>query len=615
MKNVERIKAAIAFLFKRTAPVMPGILLCAVVIFFLVVKSIILSGFLMNKFHTVFSWNRAYDVAMLHKDYYVFPIVILCSLCFLFKNRSRLYYLFVLNLILSFLFLVDVWYFRAFSALPTPVVIKQFANLENLSSSVFGMMRIIDIVFIADLFLCAGALFFFKQSFADRRRIVPSAILVGLSMFILMAPAYRQYRHGVNVLSYPLIDLYDQAVTAFNLSPIGYHLYSVYDYKKNSMSLSLGDEEMSQIEQWLDEKEEKIRTEPHKGIFTGKNLIMIQYESLENFVIKQRVGGAEITPALNRLLSHSLYFSDFHEQVRDGNSSDAEYAVNASVYPLRRGSTNFMYPYAAYAASLPRLFKQKSYSTLAAHADHGSFWNWRAVLSSMGYDECIDVSHFVMDDFLIFGLSDRSYFRQMIPLIEKRDQPFFVYFATISSHIPFIMPDTVKGLPLVKDFDATVLGSYYQSMHYTDAQIGMLFEALDKKGILESTVVVIYGDHEGVHKYYPAELEKIKPREEWWYSNHKRVPLIIYYKGMKGREYSVAGGQVDLLPTLAYLFNLGDASLPRKTLGRNLLTTGKSFVLDADGTVAGSADAALKRHAVSGMDISEKIIRSGYFGR
>ena len=63
------------------------------------------------------------------------------------------------------------------------------------------------------------------------------------------------------------------------------------------------------------------------GIFKDKNVILIQVESLENMAIGQSVGGVEITPTLNKLVSAgspSLYFPNVYDQTKAGNSSDCD---------------------------------------------------------------------------------------------------------------------------------------------------------------------------------------------------------------------------------------------------------------------------------------------------
>ena len=44
--------------------------------------------------------------------------------------------------------------------------------------------------------------------------------------------------------------------------------------------------------------------------------------------------------------------------------------------------------------------------------------------------------------------------------------------------------------------EGTMLEDYFRSVHYADESIGEFIETLDEKGLLENTVVVIYGDHD-----------------------------------------------------------------------------------------------------------------------
>lgn len=47
----------------------------------------------------------------------------------------------------------------------------------------------------------------------------------------------------------------------------------------------------------------------YKGVAKGKNLILIQTESFNNFVIGATYNGQEITPNLNKLLKKVLFIS------------------------------------------------------------------------------------------------------------------------------------------------------------------------------------------------------------------------------------------------------------------------------------------------------------------
>ena len=54
----------------------------------------------------------------------------------------------------------------------------------------------------------------------------------------------------------------------------------------------------------------------------GANLVMVQVESLQNFVIGLEIGGREVTPFLNRWVEEALWFSNVTDQTGQGRSSD-----------------------------------------------------------------------------------------------------------------------------------------------------------------------------------------------------------------------------------------------------------------------------------------------------
>ena len=44
--------------------------------------------------------------------------------------------------------------------------------------------------------------------------------------------------------------------------------------------------------------------------------------------------------------------------------------------------------------------------------------------------------------------------------------------------------------------EGTKLGNYLKSVHYADYALGIFFEELEKNGLLDNTVIVLYGDHD-----------------------------------------------------------------------------------------------------------------------
>lgn len=545
---------------------------------------------------------------------YLCFITIFLSFSFLLKNKGKLLYFLIVNILFTFLIISDLWYFRGFNSFITLHILSQTSNLNNLSSDIFSMMRTIDIIFIIDFFVLIPLSIVLRNNYAKQKRLPSFFILM-----LLLSIGYLGFDHykvdivekGQKTILFRIC--WTPTQTMANLSPIGYHIYDAYNYIEDNKSYKLSAIEKKNIETWFNNNKESLPDNQYKGLFKGKNLILVQVESLENFVINQKINNQEITPNLNKLLKNSFYFNNYYEQVYNGTTSDAELMTNTSIYPVRRGSTFFRFPNNSYN-SLPKLMQGIGYSTIALHPDKGSYWNWMPALTSIGFQKAVDETSYKLDESIGLGLSDGSFLRQAEPIIAKQKQPFYSFMITLSSHGPFDIPKQYRELNLDSKLDETKLGGYFQSIHYTDKHIGIFLDNLQKDGLLDNSVVVIYGDHTGIHKYYEDEVSKIEPQETWWQNNNMRVPLIIYEKGMEGKTLSNYGGQVDLLPSLAYLMGADTKSLEKTAIGKNLFNTNKSFAVLADGKYVGvSASEKEKDAAIQGIDIADKIIRSNYF--
>ncbi|HWJ02801.1 MAG TPA: sulfatase-like hydrolase/transferase, partial [Verrucomicrobiae bacterium] len=137
---------------------------------------------------------------------------------------------------------------------------------------------------------------------------------------------------------------------------------------------------------------------------------------------------------------------------------------------------------------------------------------------------------------------------------------------------------------------------------------------LDQSGLLDNTVVVFYGDHEGVHKFYQDEVDQVKPSQDWWLNNHAEVPLIIYQKGLKGEEITTIGGEIDILPTVSYLMGIDDDAVAGTAMGRNLLKTNKNYAILGNGQPTGRIYSAEEsQNLTKGIEFADKIIQSNFF--
>lgn len=545
---------------------------------------------------------------------YVSIIVIFVTFGYLFKGRAQYIAFWCINLIISSLMFFDIIYYRGFQGLMSPYNLSQKGNLENLGDTILSMVRTYDFVFFLDLIILAFVFFLGKNIYRNvKRKVVPFFIILLLGSATAF---YYHYRYDVleNGKNKRYFFIYWAPIyNVSNMSPLGFHIYDTYLYVENSKRLVLKQKDISEIKTWYKNKNENLPDNEYKASLKGKNLIIIQVESLENFLIGQKIQGQEITPNLNKLLKNSLYFPQIYEQVSGGNSSDSDLMTNTSTYPVKSGATFFRFPDNQYN-SLPELMKGLGYYTSAFHPDGGGYWNWMPALNSMGFDKCTDVTGFKLDETIGLGLSDGSYLRQLGDKLSNQPQPFYSFFVTLTSHMPFNLPKEYREMKLTENIDKTVVGDYFQSIHYTDKHLGNFIDTLDKKGILDNSVVVIYGDHCGVHKYYKDKLDNITPRENWWYQNNLRVPLIIYSKNIKGKEINTIGGHVDIMPTVSYLMGVDEKKYINTALGRNLLKTNKNFAVLSNGVYIGkSSNEEEKKRAIEGLNISDKLLRSNYF--
>lgn len=554
-----------------------------------------------------------------HLYIYLCFILILVSFSYLFKNRGHMWFLLVMNVVLSILFVIDVWYYRGFNSFPTLYSLRETGNLDNLSSTVFSLIHKSDILFILDVFILIPYCIMSKKMYKE----YPRNIALFIVLFIVAARFTIYIPYKVNTLK-----LYDKEQTFFeakwkpsiticNLSPVGYQYLDAYNYFKNSKRLKLTNDNKQEIKTWFEKKNaSNLPDNQYSGIFKGKNLLVIQVESLENFVINRKVNGQEITPNLNKLLGNSLYFNNYNEEVNQGTTSDAELMTNTSIYPVASGSTFFRYPDNKYYNSLPNILKREGYYTQALHADKASYWNWKPALQAIGFQNCIDSSQYNQNETIGLGLSDGSFLKQSESRIKNSENPYYNFVITMSGHAPFELPKQYRELKLSSDLDSSHLGGYLQSVHYEDKQIGIFLDDLKKSGALENTAVVIYGDHCGIHKYYQSEVENTKGAESWMIDNHKEVPLIIYSSdnSIKGKEIKTTGGEVDLMPTILYLMGADKKEYINTAMGRNLLNTKESYAVWSNGEFIGSTESEDKKNeALKGLDIADEIIRSDYF--
>lgn len=546
-------------------------------------------------------------------QFYLAFALLFASFAYLFRNWRRPLYLAGIYLLLSILFIMDAIYFRGFKTMPSVHSLGQTTGTGTLMEVTLSLLRPADIFFVLDFPVLIVLMFWQRRHLLRFRFSWKSFLLAQLVIVVLMTSQFMAVKYDWYGKYHFVIFPWDNNVTARNISPGGYHLYSLYTYWRDSQPMILSELEKNDIYKWLEENAEILPQNSRWAAYQGKNLILIQFESLENFVINREFDGQAITPNLNRMAAHGYYFSNFYEQVNEGNSSDAEFMANCSVYPLRQGSTFFRFPNNAYN-TLPNLLKRHGYSATAFQSDDGSMWNVRPAFAAMGFDKFVTVSEYNMNESFGMGFADGPYLEQTAEKLSKFKQPFYAFVVTLSSHGPFDIPEKYRKLKLPDALEHSKMGDYLQSINYSDRALGNFLNELQKYDLLEHSVIAVYGDHEGVHRYYEDGVANIQPERDWWKNNGKRVPFIIYQEAKVGERLKITGGEIDVMPTLAYLLGIPPEEYAYSSVGRNLLNTNRDFAVLANRqVVGGNITEQLRQQVQKGLEVADKVIKSNYF--
>ncbi|MGL5152026.1 MAG: LTA synthase family protein [Clostridium sp.] len=588
-------------------------------LFGIIFKGILLQGFISNdnayNLNILLGFN---ETSYFLPYYFAFALVFL-SFSLLFKGKGRIIYLFIIDALLTILFIADVWYFRGFLTVPSILIATQTANLDNMGGTITSMMSPYDILFFIDFVILGVFVYYTKNTCLSIKKRATKTFMVILILPILYIGYIPFNLHVLNnedVSDAWLFDSYDPTNTCRYFSSIGYHIIDVINVYRDSQPYDFTDEDKENIKKYYDFTKETLPNNDYFGMSKDKNLIIIQVESLETFVLGKEINGKKLTPVMDELITKGVYFPNIYEQVNEGTSSDSDLMVSTSMLPLRRGSTFFRYPIREYN-SLPKILNKHGYETASIHPDKGSFWNYANGLKGIGYENFIDFYSFDAVDLVGMGISDKSYFEQVIPMLEELKEPFLGYTITLTNHGPFDLPDNLRTLDLDQELGSSELGGYFESVRYTDEQIGNFLKLLDQSGLLDNSLIAIVGDHTGVHKYYNHSIDKLSNKEDWYLDDGEpRVPFILYDKSTTtpSKTFDLIGGQIDIMPTLLYALGVDKEYYDDTSLGRNLLNTDKSFAVLTNGMVKHEGLSNEEEELIKlSLDLSDKMIRGNYF--
>ncbi|ERI90712.1 arylsulfatase [Clostridiales bacterium oral taxon 876 str. F0540] len=509
--------------------------------------------------------------------------LVLCSFLFLINKRKRIKFIMILDFLLSFIIICDVNYYRYFKDIPSVSVVRNGLLLGDVKSSVGSLFKFSDLLFLSDL-----VVFFIIKELYNHITSKNQKLSLKLASFLLVLLSGCMLNgYYINRLSIEqprlLSTMFNRVYIANELGIINAHSVDIFNEVKNDVSKHtlLSKEKENDIKTFL-ETNSTSKSVNLKGEGEGKNLIMIQVEALQQFVINKTIDGKEITPNLNKWVKKSAYFNNFFYQVSGGGTSDAEFMTNNSLYPAPSGAAYYLYAGNEYN-SLGNALKNSGYSTAAFHGYKSTFWNRDVMYKNEGFDNFFNERDFNIDSQVGLGLSDKSFLSQSLEKLKTMQKPYYSFLITLSSHFPY---DDQKnyGNFYSGELSGTLIGDYINAIHYTDEALGSFFDNLDKEGILKDSVVVLYGDHNAIpdnKKDDLAKFEGVSELNDLQWAMLQKVPMFIHFPEDKNNGvYDTFGGEMDIYPTLANIFSIESKNM----LGKDLFNSTEGTVLFRNGS-------------------------------
>ncbi|WP_349409392.1 LTA synthase family protein [Pseudalkalibacillus sp. SCS-8] len=505
-------------------------------------------------------------------------ILVLSFWTLFLTRRKRIYALIILNAIVSFVLFADVVHYRYFEGFISVALLLQAGQVGNLTDSIISLLRVKDLLFWIDVFLSIPLFIFIWRNkwFKEKKRAIIAGLLAFVvGWFCIMQPLHVFYQYGGKKILEKMIA--SESIYKFT----GIYGYHFFDMKRNFEDYVLNKKRVSkeraeEIQQWFEVNTGKTNPDTF-GVAEGKNLIVVQLEAIQDFVINREVDGQEITPYLNELIKDSAYFPNFYHQAAQGRTADADLLVNTSLYPLATGSAFIRYSPNEYD-SISKTLKDEGYKATAHHAFKGSFWNRNSMYSSLEYDEFYTKEDYKPEESIGWGASDLDFFRQSVTFMPE-EEPFYSFLISLTSHHPYPMPEKHKVLDL-DSVEHDLMENYLHSVHYVDQSIKVLVEDLKQKGLWDDSVIVFYGDHDAkvMEKGTNAETFVTGDKNDFeYYKEYDQVPLIIHLpEGKLAGTYEKTGGQLHLAPTLLHL--LGVDTKDEYFMGTDLFVEGNRLV-------------------------------------
>lgn len=323
----------------------------------------------------------------------------------------------------------------------------------------------------------------------------------------------------------------------------------------------------------------------YTGMFDGYNVIWITAEGFTGYALE-----SGLFPALSKLADEGFVFENYYQPLWYGSTLGGEYA-NLMGSPTKNGgylsmcraadNENGMY------FSMANTLKRMGYSCYGFHDNDYTYYDRNITHPALGYEWIASGNglEYQTDEYGqdIWPQSDLVMLEETFDKYTK-DQPFHLYYLTVSGHVPYgygaANAMSEKNKDVVADLNySDTTKAYLASQYEMERMLEELLERLEKRDLLDKTVIVLAGDH------VPYDnMEVVDELAGQSFGNDLdayRSRLIIWSGSMeKPVRVEKVCSSIDILPTMLNL--MGAEFDSRLIVGRDILSDSPGLVLFPD---------------------------------
>lgn len=285
------------------------------------------------------------------------------------------------------------------------------------------------------------------------------------------------------------------------------------------------------------------------------NVVLISVESLSANFMRAFGGTQNITPYLDSLAAHSLFFTNLYSS---GTRTVRGLEALSLSIPPTPGQSIVKRPDNGNLFSLGSVLRSKGYTTQYLYGGYSYFDNMKAFFSNNGYT-VIDRSAIPANKVHyqnIWGVADEDLFTLALEVLDSNSaggKPFFSHIMTVSNHRPYTYPEGRIDIPPSRQVREG-------AVKYTDYAINKFLREAQNKPWFDSTVFVIVADH------CAGSAGSVELPVTGYH-----IPMLIFApKIVQPQQVSGLTAQIDVAPTILGLLKLNYRS---KFFGLDALQT------------------------------------------